>query len=108
MVVSFQAASIQSPLKRFTLLWCDIGSSYYRYMMESVVQGNLHGIIEFVVLHEGFEVALKTMRVGGRRRIIIPPELGPPTGPSTFFSAKQCEVSCFCLSSEYAMCLLTI
>ncbi|CAD7705184.1 unnamed protein product [Ostreobium quekettii] len=40
----------------------------------------------------GFEVGLKGMQVGGRRRIIIPPELGPPVGPSTFFSAKQCEV----------------
>eukprot|EP00271_Cylindrocystis_brebissonii_P007830 TRINITY_DN21641_c0_g1_i1.p1 TRINITY_DN21641_c0_g1~~TRINITY_DN21641_c0_g1_i1.p1 ORF type:complete len:404 (+),score=48.79 TRINITY_DN21641_c0_g1_i1:115-1326(+) len=40
----------------------------------------------------GFEEGIKTMHVGGRRRIVIPPELGPPTGPSTFFSAKQYEV----------------
>ena len=40
----------------------------------------------------GFELGLKDMRPGGRRRIIVPPELGPPTGPATFFSAKQWEV----------------
>ena len=40
----------------------------------------------------GFELGLKDMQPGGRRRIIVPPELGPPTGPATFFSAKQWEV----------------
>jgi FKBP-type peptidyl-prolyl cis-trans isomerase len=40
----------------------------------------------------GFELGLAGMRVGGRRRIIVPPELGPPVGPSTFFSARQFEV----------------
>lgn len=40
----------------------------------------------------GFESGIKTMSKGGQRRIVVPPELGPPTGPATFFSAKQCEV----------------
>ena len=40
----------------------------------------------------GFELGIATMRVGGRRRIVVPPELGPPVGPSTFFSARQFEV----------------
>ncbi|XP_010544581.1 PREDICTED: peptidyl-prolyl cis-trans isomerase FKBP20-2, chloroplastic [Tarenaya hassleriana] len=40
----------------------------------------------------GFEMGIREMRPGGRRRIIIPPELGPPVGPSTFFSSKQFEV----------------
>jgi len=40
----------------------------------------------------GFEAGLKAMRVGGKRRIIVPPELGPPVGPGTFFSSKQFEV----------------
>ena len=40
----------------------------------------------------GFELGIKGMKPGGKRRIIVPPELGPPVGPSTFFSAKQYEV----------------
>jgi len=40
----------------------------------------------------GFELAIKEMEVGTQMRVIVPPALGPPVGPSTFFSAKQCEV----------------
>ncbi|CAI9101271.1 OLC1v1038554C1 [Oldenlandia corymbosa var. corymbosa] len=40
----------------------------------------------------GFEQGISDMKPGGKRRIIIPPELGPPVGPSTFFSSKQFEV----------------
>mmetsp|Transcript_1074 Transcript_1074/g.1852 ORF Transcript_1074/g.1852 Transcript_1074/m.1852 type:complete len:313 (-) Transcript_1074:73-1011(-) len=39
----------------------------------------------------GVEIALKQMSVGEKWRIIVSPDLGPPTGPSTFFSAKQFE-----------------
>lgn len=40
----------------------------------------------------GFEEGIRDMKPGGKRRMIIPPELGPPVGPSTFFSSKQFEV----------------
>jgi FKBP-type peptidyl-prolyl cis-trans isomerase len=40
----------------------------------------------------GFELALRDMKPGSRRIVIIPPALGPPVGPSTFFSAKQYEI----------------
>ena len=42
--------------------------------------------------YTGFELGIKSMKPGGKRRIVVPPELGPPVGPATFFSAKQYEV----------------
>ncbi len=49
-------------------------------------------MFEMDVQCAGFEMGIKSMQVGGKRRIVVSPELGPPVGPSTFFSAKQCEV----------------
>ncbi|KAK1559223.1 hypothetical protein Q3G72_012056 [Acer saccharum] len=40
----------------------------------------------------GFEEGIGDVRPGAKRRIIIPPEIGPLVGPSTFFSSKQFEV----------------
>ena len=44
------------------------------------------------VRHKGRSRSHCGRREGGRRRVVVPPELGPPTGPATFFSAKQWEV----------------
>jgi len=60
--------------------------STYRRGAPAMTRIGINGMIP------GFELGLKDMRRGGRRRIIVPPELGPPTGPATFFSAKQWEV----------------
>ena len=40
----------------------------------------------------GVEEGILGMNVGGRRRIVCPPELGPPVGPQTFFMSRQYEV----------------
>ncbi|GAV82447.1 FKBP_C domain-containing protein [Cephalotus follicularis] len=62
-----------------------IDSTYLQGTPAKVRMGNS-------ALVPGFEEGIQDMKPGGKRRIIIPPELGPPVGPSTFFSAKQFEV----------------
>jgi len=62
-----------------------IDSSYNR---NKPVKGKL-GIGSLI---PGFEVGIASMQVGGRRIIVVPPEMGPPVGPSTFFSSRQFEV----------------
>ncbi|TKY68938.1 Peptidyl-prolyl cis-trans isomerase FKBP20-2 [Spatholobus suberectus] len=62
-----------------------IDSTYLRGSPAKIRMGNK-------ALVPGFEEGIRDMRPGGKRRIIIPPELGPPVGPSTFFSSKQFEV----------------
>jgi len=62
-----------------------IDSSYRQGKPGQVILGN-------GVLIPGFDEGLQGMKVGGFRRIIVPPSLGPPVGPQTFFSAKQFEV----------------
>lgn len=60
--------------------------SSYRQNRPAQVQLGIGGLIP------GFDLGLRTMKVGTQRRSVVPPALGPPVGPSTFFSAKQCEV----------------
>lgn len=60
--------------------------SSYRKGRAAEVRLGINGLIP------GFELGIKGMMPGGKRRIVVPPALGPPVGPSTFFSAKQCEV----------------
>lgn len=60
--------------------------SSYRQNRPAQIQLGIGGLIP------GFDLALRSMKVGTQRRFIVPPALGPPVGPSTFFSAKQCEV----------------
>eukprot|EP00951_Prasinocladus_malaysianus_P023589 scaffold201187_cov52-Prasinocladus_malaysianus.AAC.1 len=59
----------------------------------SEITGKHYSFPEGVCGGSGFEMAIKRMEVGTQMRVIVPPALGPPVGPSTFFSAKQCEVS---------------
>ena len=60
--------------------------STYRKGVPASTRLGINGMIP------GFEEALKGMRAGGSRRVVVPPELGPPVGPATFFSSKQWEV----------------
>lgn len=60
--------------------------STYRKDRPATIRLGIGGMIP------GFEEGIKSMRVGGKRRLVVPPELGPPVGPSTFFSARQFEV----------------
>lgn len=60
--------------------------SSYRQGRPAQTRLGINGLIP------GFEDGIRSMRPGGKRRVVVPPELGPPVGPSTFFSAKQCEV----------------
>ena len=60
--------------------------SSYRKGASAQTRIGINGLIP------GFELGIRTMRPGGKRRIVVPPELGPPVGPQTFFSAKQFEV----------------
>lgn len=58
-----------------------------------IVSTSVHIDINFAMsIIPGFELGIKSMKPGGKRRIVVPPELGPPVGPATFFSAKQYEV----------------
>lgn len=62
--------------------------------------------------YAGFEEGMRDMRPGGKRRIIIPPELGPPVSyiglrqDLIFFSFFMLLLSCFrllsvCVSSMF-------
>ena len=60
--------------------------STYRKNVPASTRLGINGMIP------GFEEGLKGMKEGGMRRVVVPPELGPPIGPATFFSSKQWEV----------------
>lgn len=60
--------------------------SSYRQKRPAETRLGINGMIP------GFEEGIKGMKKGSKRRIVVPPGLGPPVGPSTFFSSKQFEV----------------
>jgi hypothetical protein len=53
----------------------------------------------------GFEEGIRTMHLGGTRRIIIPPELGPPVSPLTIKERQTVGVKAF-LPCKYPGLLL--
>jgi FKBP-type peptidyl-prolyl cis-trans isomerase len=63
-----------------------IDSSYQKNQPASIRLGPGSTLIP------GLDIAIKSMTPGEQRRVVVPPDLGPPVGPSTFFSAKQWEV----------------
>lgn len=42
------------------------------------------GLNSIEIVNTGFEEGIRDMRPGGKRRLIIPPELGPPVNPQKF------------------------
>jgi hypothetical protein len=87
---SRQCASLHG-VKCGVVGWVHLWLSLLLYLLHTAYR-TIAESIRAQVLLAGFELAIRSMREGTKRRVIVPPELGPPVGPSTFFSAKQCEV----------------
>lgn len=45
-------------------------------------------LLSLSLLLAGVEVGMRQMRKGGFRRMVLSPQLGPPTGVNTFFLPK--------------------
>jgi len=54
--------------------------STYRKGVPANTQLGINGMIP------GFEIGMKGMQVGGKRRVVVPPELGPPVGGAHRFT----------------------